>query len=177
MNRPHLHSLYTGPIAEGLKLLPAHMNTLPARAQMLKMCLQESLGIHRDQLEKGGKNVVIGPALGLWQFERGGACTALLKHAATKGFVRHLCAHFGIEANPDAVWRALKVNDVFAAAMARINLYWLPQALPDIHDEQGGFEQYIEAWQPGAFKRDPVGVRKKWHLNHIDVIDYLLDTP
>ena len=170
-----LHQINFGPITEGLRLLPSKMDSLRARAQMLKMALQESKGIYRDQLERAGRNTRLGPALGLWQFERGGACASLLKHPSTKGFARMLCDHFNVQANADALWRALPTNDVLAAAMARLNLYWHESPLPDVHDELGSFEYYIDCWRPGAYERNPVEVRKNWAANHATVIDYLTD--
>lgn len=172
-----LHQLNTGPLTEGLKLLPARLDTVAARALILKIVLKESNGVYRDQLEANGKNTVIGPALGLAQFERGGACTALLKHPLTKADTLRVLAHYGVTATPDAFWRALAVNDGLAMAAARINLVWLPEALPAITDAAESHRQYVKAWRPGAWDRGSTADRQKllerWQAIHTRVNEYL----
>lgn len=175
-NRKLLDNLNRGPLDEGLSLLPAKFDSIKARALILKIVLQESLGIHRDQLERNGKNTVLGPALGLGQFERGGACTALLRHPVTKPHILSVLKRLGVEATPDAFWRALKVDDVLAMAACRINLMWLPQALPEIDDAHESHRQYVQAWQPGAWTRGDAEQRqeleKKWEKIHHEVNNY-----
>lgn len=176
-NAKLLRSLHRGPLEEGMALLPAKFDSLKARALILKIVMQESMGIYRDQLERNGKNTVLGPALGLGQFERGGACTSLLRHPVTKEHIRNVLRYFGIPATPDAFWRALATNDVLAMAACRINLLWLPQALPAIDDAEEGHKQYIQAWQPGAWTRGDNAQREeltaKWLRIHNEVNHYL----
>lgn len=171
-----LHSLNTGPLTEGLSLLPKTRDTIQARALILKIVLAESLGIYRDQLEANGTNTVLGPALGLAQFERGGACTALLRHPRTRALCRTILKHYGVEATPDAFWRALKFNDALAMAAARINLIWLPEALPEITNASESHRQYIKAWRPGAWDRGSQENRRKlidkWNEIHVRVNKY-----
>ena len=176
-NAKLLHQLNHGPLTDGLALLPQRFDSIRARALILKIVLQESMGIYRDQLERDGRNTVLGPALGLGQFERGGACTSLLKHPVTKPYTHHVLKHFDIPITPDAFWRALKVNDTLAMAACRINLMWLPQALPDIDDEHESHEQYVQAWQPGAWTRGSKYMKdellERWHRIHMEVNNYL----
>lgn len=176
-NAKLLHSLNHGPLDEGLALFPQRFDSIKARALILKIVLQESMGIYRDQLERGGVQTVLGPALGLGQFERGGACTSLLNHGLTKPYALHLLKFFGIEPTPDALWRALKTNDTLAMAMCRLNLLWLPAALPAIDDEHESHRQYVQAWQPGAWTRGSVHMKEelleRWGCIHNEVNSYL----
>lgn len=169
-----LHRINHGPLTDGLRLLPSKMDSLKARKLLLTIGLQESRLTERDQLERGGRNLVLGPALGLWQFEPGGV-RGVLNHPSTKGYALDLCAHFGVQPSPDTLWRALKIHDDLAAAVARLNLWWAKDPLPDIDDEQGGWDYYLNCWRPGAVKRDPIGLREKWGRNHRMVLDYLRD--
>lgn len=160
-----------------MAMLPIKLDSIKARALVMKIVLQESLGIYRDQLERDGRNTVLGPALGLAQFERGGACTSLLNHAATRPLILSLLKAFDIRPTADAFWRALPANDVLALAAARVNLYWLPQALPAIDNANEGFEQYLAAWRPGAWSRGTPEkrqqLRHKWNGYHAQVNEFL----
>lgn len=173
--RHRLHPIDTGFVTAGLALLPGRMDSLEARAQIHKIGLQESNYTERRQLV-GWPPRPTGPAVSFYQFERGGI-SALLTHRATRQHLRELCDHFGIHANTSAIWEALKTNDVLAAAMARLNLWWAPQRLPDIHDSEESWHYYLNCWRPGAVKRDYAGLRAKWETNHQEVVDYLLTRP
>lgn len=174
--RPLIHAINKGPLSDGLMLLPHQMNTLRARAILLTIGLQESRLADRDQLERNGRNTVLGPALGLWQFELGGV-RGVLRHRATKPYMDQLCEHYGLHPAASVVWRALKTNDTLAAAVARLNLWWSPWALPGLEDVDGAWEYYLNCWRPGAVKRDPEGLRAKWGRNHAAVLEYLRDIP
>ena len=175
-NAKLLDNLNHGPLNQGLATLPAKFDSIRARALILKIVMQESKGIYRDQLERDGRNTVLGPALGLGQFERDGACTSLLKHPVTKPYMLHVLSVYGIEPKPDAFWRALKYNDALAMAACRINLLWLPAPLPDIDDHAESHRQYIQAWQPGAWTRGSQDMRKeleeRWLKIHHEVNNY-----
>lgn len=158
-----LRQLDKGCISEAMSLLPAKMDSLKARAQLLKTTLQEANGTERDQDDPGK---MLGPALGLWQFEKGGVY-GVLRHASTADHAIRVCKRFGVPATTESVWRALKTNDVLAAAMARLNYYWSPNPLPEIKDEQGSWDEYIFCWRPSKPHRD------RWHNNHHDVLEYL----
>lgn len=171
-----INQLNHGPLTEGLALLPARYDSIKARALILKIVLMESMGIYRDQLEANGKNTVLGPALGLGQFERGGACTSLLRHPVTRDHTRRVLDYYSVPNTPDAFWRALKTNDALAMAACRINLMWLPQALPALDDAHEAHTQYVQAWQPGAWSRGDAAKRAdllaRWQRIHETVNNY-----
>lgn len=131
-----------GPMAKAYALLPPAMRSDRADVQLLAMGLQESRLRYRAQL--GG-----GPARGLWQFERGGGVVGVLNHRATRAHARSVCEARGVTPDSAAVWRALETDDVLAAAFARLLLWTLPSALPQLGDWAEAWEQYLAAWRPG----------------------------
>lgn len=141
--------ILTGPMAEAYALLPAAMRSPRADVILLAIGLQESRLEHRDQLEAGGRNTRLGPALGLWQFERGGGVIGVLNHAASRTHARALCAARGVAPDSRDVWVALAGDDVLAAGFARLLLWTLPQALPELGEWEGAWRQYLAAWRPG----------------------------
>ncbi|MCT8281768.1 hypothetical protein [Xanthomonas translucens] len=122
------------------------MDSPPARVLMLAIALQESGLTARHQ--------VGGPAHGLWQFEAGGGVRGVLTHSASQRRARALCELHGIAPTVAAMYDAIEGDDLLAAGFARLLLWTLPLALPAIGDEQGAWEQYIEAWRPGQPHRD-----------------------
>jgi hypothetical protein len=70
--------------------LPASMDSPQARVLLIAIALQESRLTHRDQIVKGKKPGVKGPALGLWQFEKGGGVRGVLRHPASKPHLPYL---------------------------------------------------------------------------------------
>lgn len=168
-----LHRIRHGSLADGLALLPSGMTSLKAVAQVLKTGLQESRFEHRRQMV-GSPPRPIGPAVSFYQFEKGGI-RGVLRHPKTKQHVLALCDHFGIQPNELQIWMAMQTNDALGAAMARLNYYWVPSAMPAIDDEEGSWQYYLNTWRPGAFKRDPDGLRAKWARNHTAVLEYLRD--
>lgn len=166
-----LHRINRGPLDQGLRLLPAKMDSLKARAQLLKIGLQESLLTHRQQLI-GGRP--IGPAAGLWQFELGGI-SGLLRHSMTRPHMEHLCKHYGLPLESLMIWRKIRQDDELAAAVARLNLWWHSAPMPDIDDEEASWQYYLFCWRPGAAKRDYENLRQKWGRNHNQVLEYLRD--
>lgn len=136
-----------------MSLLPASMNTLEAKAEVLAIGLQEGDGMRaRRQYQDG-------PARGFWQFEQGGGVRGVMTHSATKPFALAVLARLQYEPYIPAVWVALEHNDVLACVFARLNLYWLPSKLPGSNQEAEGWRQYIDAWRPG--KPHPA----KWPAN------------
>ncbi|MGL0786545.1 hypothetical protein ABN182_07700 [Xanthomonas translucens pv. undulosa] len=132
-------------IVPALAELGDGMDSPPARTLLLAIALQESNLAHRHQ--------VGGPAHGLWQFETGGV-RGVLTHSASQRRARALCDLHGSAPTVAAVYDALEHDDVLAAGFARLLLWTLPLALPAIGDEQGAWEQYIDAWRPGQPHRD-----------------------
>ena len=155
----------TGCIAAGLRLLPVTMDTREARAQMLKIGLQESQLIHPDQLEANGRNTVLGPALGFFQFERG-AVVLLMRHIATKDRLRSLCRTRGVPYTADHIWRRLRDDDVFAAAVCRLNLWWHSAPIPPVNACWDSWSYYIDCWNPGKPKPET------WPGYHEEVVAY-----
>ena len=129
-------------INAALALLPPKMTSDRARAMLLAIGLQESeLHFRRQHLE--------GPARGLWQFERDGGVAGVLRHPATREHATNLCWRCGNAGTIAAVYHGIETDDVLAAGMARLLLWTLPWALPDLNGKDEGWRQYIEAWRPG----------------------------
>lgn len=125
-----------------------------ARLMLLAIAQQESQILFRDQQEfdRATGELVdgkLGPALGLWQFERGGGVAGVLNHPATRGNALYLCAGAEVSADSDSVWRALKVNDRLACGFARLLLWSDPHPLPTVQDVDGGWAYYLRTWRPG----------------------------
>lgn len=123
------------------------MDTKPARHELLAIALQESeLKYRRQQFN--------GPAMGFWQFERGGAVTGVMNHPATKGYAEALCRHSQVAFTRADIWKALEHDDVLAAGFARLNLWWSPLALPEEHNEAAGWDLYFTTWRPGRPRKE-----------------------
>lgn len=132
---PALHALGSAGIAD----------TSSARRMLLAIALQESRLLNRRQVGSDGRET--GPATSYWQFEKGGGCRGVLTHGAVSKRMRKVCIDFNVEPTEQALWEAMRYQDIVAAAAARLLLYTLPGGLP-VNAEQG-WSQYIEAWRPG----------------------------
>lgn len=130
-----------------MKLLPQKLNTPNAKAMLIAIGLQESRFQYRRQMNDG-------PARGFWQFEQGGAVRGVLNHAVTRGLARGLVERLGYDDYPATVWNAIEHNDLLAMGLARLNLLWLPFALPEPDKPDEGWKQYYEAWRPGKPHRE-----------------------
>lgn len=130
-------------------------DTLAARRMMVAIALQESNLQHRRQVSADGTES--GPAVSFWQCEQTGAGHWLLLHKASGPILRKACSDFNVPATDAGIWNAIRYNDVLAAIVARLNLYVLPNMLPEIPEL--GWQQYINAWRPG--KPHP----EKWATN------------
>lgn len=138
-----------GYVGAGLRLLPKSMDAVKARVLMTAIGLQESRFDHSDQLEKDGTNTVLGPALGFWQFERGGGVKGVMEHPASKNYARDVCAQLGIDWDRRIIWEALKDSPALASVFARLLLYTDPRPLPELHDVDGAWDYYVRNWRPG----------------------------
>lgn len=127
---------------ETFALLPPHMDTVPARAMLLAIGLQESRFLHRVQLPNG-------PAHGFWQFEAGGGVHGVLNHSATKEIIRDVCAIRGVTPLVGNCYRAIIDDDVLACAFARLLLYTVPGKLPAQNERDIAWFQYLNGWRPG----------------------------
>ncbi len=111
----------------------------------MAIALQESGLTHRRQVSADGKES--GPASSFWQFEKGGGCRGVLGHHAVAARMRKVCIDFNVDATEQALWEAMRYQDIVAAAAARLLLYTLPSGLPLTAAE--GWKQYLSAWRPG----------------------------
>jgi hypothetical protein len=135
-------------IDEALALLPAAMDSPQARVMLIAIGLQESRFAHRRQLV-GNPPRPTGPARGYWQFERGGGCTGVLTHPASRYWMHQVCGQRGCKPTPSALWAAIEQDDVLAAAAARLLLFTDPKRLPSVGDEAGAWALYLRVWRPG----------------------------
>lgn len=139
-------------------LLPARYDSREARVMLLAIALQESGLAHRQQ--------VGGPARGLWQFEQRGGVAGVLAHDASRLQARAVCLLHAVAPTQSDVYGALGHDDVLACAIARLLLWTDPQALPKVGDVEASFACYLRTWRPGAYDRDPVGLRRRWSRNY-----------
>lgn len=102
--------------------------------------LQESQFKHRWQIG--------GPARGFWQFERAGI-KGVLRHSATKDLAAQVCGVLRIPCDTATCYTAAAFNDPLACVFARLLLWTLPDRLPQRHEPERGWEQYLAAWRPG----------------------------
>ncbi|AZS80662.1 hypothetical protein ELS24_20745 [Achromobacter spanius] len=128
-------------IAPALALLPADRDTREARVMLLAIGLQESRFVHRRQIN--------GPAVGFWQFERGGGVRGVLAHASSWADARSVCAVRDVEPTATDVYNSLAHDDILAAAFARLLLWTDPLRLPSLGDANGGWALYLRTWRPG----------------------------
>lgn len=151
-------------IAAGLALLPANMDSLAAAVQLYATSRQEN----PQRLPKQ----VGGPAVGDYQFERGGGVKGVTNpqfktvYAASK----LLCSARKVAFDPDSIYQALKTDPVLAAGMARLLYYTDPKPLPDPGEEAEGWALYLRTWRPGAYARQPEELRAKWKKSYADAM-------
>jgi len=163
-------------IDPALAWLPAKMNTIEARQEMLTIGLQESQFEHRWQVLNDPKKK--GPARSFWQGEQGGGMvTGTMTHPASKELVRAACAERKVAFTSWAIWTAIENDDVLAAILARLLLWTEPGPLPRVTDEDSAWDLYLHAWRPGAYARGTAAersaLRKKWDGNHRRVRAFL----
>ncbi|WP_424917654.1 hypothetical protein [Achromobacter spanius] len=128
-------------IAPALGLLPANRDTRAARVMLLAIGLQESRFLHRRQIK--------GPAVGFWQFERGGGVRGVLAHPSSWADARAVCAIRDVEPTSTGVYNSLAHDDILAAAFARMLLWTDPKRLPSLGDADGAWSLYLRTWRPG----------------------------
>ena len=97
-----------------------------------------------------------GAAHGLFQFERRGGVAGVLGDIATNRLALAACRLVGIATNSAAVWGAFATStgDNLSVAFARLLLWSDPRPLPDVGDEDGGWDTYQRNWRPGAPSRE-----------------------
>lgn len=153
-------------LSSALQLLPPVMDSAAARLELIAIGLQESRLIHRWQVIDAKRPDVKGPARGLLQFERGGGVTGVLLHAASSDYALAVCSARGVKPTVSAVYAAIETDDVLAFALGRLLLWTDPKRLPAVGDVEGAWQLYLRTWRPGAYERDPIGLRAKWATNY-----------
>lgn len=124
-----------------LSLLPAAMDTPPARALVLAICLQESRLLYRRQIR--------GPARGFAQFELGGGVTGVLTHSATRPLIERVLAELRYVPAASACYDAIEHHDVLACVFARLLLWTDAAPLPARDQADVGWDIYLRTWRPG----------------------------
>lgn len=122
-------------------VLPGSMLNKRSRVMLLAIGLQESRFEHRRQIR--------GPAVGFWQFERGGGVKGVLTHGAVRGIAENVCKARMVAPSAQAVYEQLPTDDILACAFARLLLYTDPRPLPELDDVQGAWDYYVRNWRPG----------------------------
>ena len=122
-------------------VLPHRFASREAAVMLLAIGLQESRFEHRRQIG--------GPAMGFWQFERGGGVAGVLSHPASAKYARAVCAIRGRAAHDADVYNGLDDDDLLACAFARLLLYTDPKPLPAIGDADAAWQYYLRSWRPG----------------------------
>lgn len=114
--------------------------TAPAVAMLLAIARVESDCCARKQM--------MGPARGLWQFERQGG-VAGVRRAAPE--VWAMARVWGLPDEPWEAHQALAVADIPACILARGLLWTLSDPLPALAhaDADEAYRQYLSAWRPG----------------------------
>lgn len=153
---------------EAYDMLPDLMRSVSATVTLLAIGLQESELIHRRQLV-GNPPKPLGPAKGLFQFERGGGCKGVITHPSSRYWMHHVCERRSCEFTSLALWNALETDDVLAIAAARLLLFTDPKKLPEVGDETLTWNLYKRVWRPG--KPHP----KTWSGNYLKAIDMIGD--
>lgn len=149
-------------IAAGLALLPPKMDTLSASVLLYATSRQEN--------PKRLAQQVGGPAVGDYQFERGGGVRGVMTHHSVADITRHVCNERGVAFAAGPIYEALKNDPILAAALARLLYYTDPKPLPLAGDEAGAWELYLRTWRPGAYKRQPQELRAKWIKSYADAM-------
>lgn len=119
-------------------------SSVPAARFMLAIALQESGLSHRRQVVNGAET---GPAIGFWQFERGGGCAGVLAFPHVGLIMQAVCDAYNVPKTAAGLWESMQYQDIVAAAAARLLIYTLPGDLPKTADD--GWSQYLRAWRPG----------------------------
>lgn len=117
-----------------------------------------------------------GPARGLWQFERIAVLDVMTRPNTTAQVAfalldRQLPYTYDAKTSMHnqtivTVHEALAQDDRLAAIFARLNLWNHKAPLPELHDEEGAFQQYLAVWRPGAWTHGNswkrAEIRKAW---------------
>lgn len=150
------HALHATVFKAAFPLLPAQMDSRPARAMLEAIARQESRLRYRRQIadyETDG-TPIYGPARGLWQFEEQGGTVAVLEHHASRHAAGQVLAALGYgQPSARTIHRAFEHDDTLACCFARLLLWTDPRLLPqDADGATDGWLIYLRTWQPGKPK-------------------------
>lgn len=160
-------------IDAGLALLPEPLRSLDAKVQLYATSIQENpTRASRQLIKKDGKLQPIGPAAGDYQFEKTGGIRGLINFKSTRlqQMLDHVCAERMWGKTEDALFSAVQVDPVLAAALARLLYFTDSGALPKAGAEQYAWDVYLRTWRPGAYERDPKGLRAKWSKSYAEAM-------
>lgn len=148
-----------------LEHIAGHNRMRSAQATVLLLTVQLQEAPNQEQKQIGG------PAVGTYQFERGGGIAGVLRHDASRRLAVAVCQALGVPPTVDGVATALQnTNDTLDAALARLLLWTDRPALPALGDVEGAFQAYLRVWRPGAYHRGTEAVRlklrEKWSRNY-----------
>lgn len=144
-------------IMPAMVMLPPRFSAPRAWHMLIAIGLQESKLRDRVQRVNGGG---VGPARGLWQFERGGGVRGVLQHDASRELARQVCSLRSVRPDAQAVWENLELDDALACAFARLLLWTDPKPLPGPDDVDTAWDLYARVWRPG--KPHP----STWPMHH-----------
>ena len=153
-----------------LEHIAGHSRMRSAQASVLLLAIQLQEAPNQEQKQIGG------PAVGTYQFERGGGIAGVLRHEASQALAVAVCKALGVAATVEGVAIALQnANDTLDAALARLLLWTDRAALPAVGDVEGAFQTYLRVWRPGAYTRGLFSARKalrdKWSRNYAKALD------
>lgn len=160
-------------IDAGLALLPEALRTLDAKVQLYATSIQENpTRAPRQLIKKDGRLQPIGPAAGDYQFEKTGGIRGLInfKSARLQQMLDAACLDRKKTKTEDGLFAAVQVDPVLAAALARLLYFTDSGALPKAGAEQYAWEVYLRTWRPGAYERDPKGLRAKWSKSYAEAM-------
>lgn len=120
--------------------LPSEMDSPEARLLVLATGAQETQYLTRQQDD--------GPARGLFQMQINDI-RDLMNNQMSGNHVWTLCGVLGVTYGSNAMFDALLTDDLFAAAMCRLNYWCIPRPLPAIGDVVGCYAYYELAQRPG----------------------------
>lgn len=153
-----------------LEHVAGHNRLRSAQATVLLLAIQLQEAPNQEQKQTGG------PAVGTYQFERGGGIAGVLRHDASRRLAVAVCQALGVPPTVDGVATALQnTNDTLDAALARLLLWTDRPPLPALGDVEGAFQTYLRVWRPGAYTRGLFSVRQalrdKWSRNYAKALE------
>lgn len=143
-------------ISHVFMILGGRYTSIDAARMLLAIGYQESGFIHRRQVK--------GPAVGFWQFEKGGGILGVMRHHTTRTQAKDLLTQFELgtlhrfnrPAMMNKVYEALQKEeyDVLAGCFARLLLWTHPKALPGADQKEEAWQYYLDTWRPGKPHRN-----------------------